>query len=488
MLKKLDKLILTSFIGPLLVTTSVLVFIFLVQFLILNFDSLIGKNLPITVYLELIFYLSLQMIPQVLPLGFLLAALMTYGTLGEFSELTAIKSAGISLVRVIQPVFFAVIFLAIGLIFFSNYVLPKTNLQAFSLLYDIKTKKMGFSLKPGAFYYGLPGYAIKANHVDPDGRRLKQVIIYDHSDGNANKKVTMADSGMMYTIYNDRYLVLELFNGSNFSEVSEQNTGRNLEYVRNKYSKSKIVFSLSSFDLNRTRQELFSGHKFMRNLEQLQVDIDSMEKVKTESLVNFESNLKAYYNYLGRSQKLEDQGRAPSVSTMRIIERQDNGTIDDHKYQLYMAANQARNIKTFSGGFADHYQELTRNGNEFKIEMQKKFTLATACLVLFLIGAPVGSIIRKGGLGVPILVGIIFFILYYILTIVGEKWAKEGVVQIEVGLWAANLILFGVALFFLQQARRDASLFDLDFYSGAISTVRGWFQKNKAKPLAQQQD
>jgi lipopolysaccharide export system permease protein len=272
---------------------------------------------------------------------------------------------------------------------------------------------MGFSLKPGAFYYGLPGYAIKANQVDPDGRRLKQVIIYDHSDGNANKKVTMADSGMMYTIYNDRYLVLELFQGSNFSEVTEQNTGKNLEYVRNRYSKSKIVFSLSSFDLNRTRQELFSGHKFMRNLEQLQLDIDSMDKVKREALINYESNLKAYYNYFGRPQKTEDIGRIPGPSILKIIERQDSGNAEDAKYQLYMAANQARNIKTFSAGFADHYQELARNGNEFKIEMQKKFTLATACLVLFLIGAPVGSIIRKGGLGVPILVGIVFFILYF---------------------------------------------------------------------------
>jgi lipopolysaccharide export system permease protein len=221
----------------------------------------------------------------------------------------------------------------------------------------------------------------------------------------------------------------------------------------------------------------------MRNLEQLQLDIDSMDKVKREALINYESNLKAYYNYFGRPQKTEDIGRIPGPSILKIIERQDSGNAEDAKYQLYMAANQARNIKTFSAGFADHYQELARNGNEFKIEMQKKFTLATACLVLFLIGAPVGSIIRKGGLGVPILVGIVFFILYYILTIVGEKWAKEGVVQIEVGLWSANVILFGVALFFMQQARRDASLFDLDFYSAALTTFRGWFQKQKPKEI-----
>ncbi len=474
MIKKLDKLILSAFIGPLLVTTSVLVFIFLVQFLIMNFDSLIGKNLPITVYLELIFYLSLQMIPQVLPLGFLLAALITYGTLGEFSELTAIKSSGISLVRVIQPVLVLVVVLSGAVILFSNYVLPKTNLQAFSLLYDIKTKKMGFSLKPGSFYYGLPGYAIKANEVDPDGRHLKEVIIYDHSDGSANKKVTVADSGQMYTILSDRYLVLELYSGTNYSEVAEQG-GLGQEFVRNKYSKSKIVFSLSSFDLSRTRQELFSGHKFMRNIGQLGHDIDSMKRVKTEAIDNFRSNLMAYYNYISKPTKPSDVGRKPSPAILKMVQKQDAGNADDRKYFLYIATNQARNIKSFSAGFAEHYKELSRMSNEYRIEMQKKFTLAVACIVLFLIGAPVGSIIRKGGLGVPVLVGIVFFILYYILSIVGEKWAKEGVVDVYLGLWASNVILLGVALFFLQQARRDASLFDLDFYSSFIGRIRGLF-------------
>lgn len=480
MFKKLDKLILSAFIGPLIITTSVLVFIFLVQFLILNFDSLIGKNLPFTVYLELIFYLSLQMIPQCLPLSFLLASLITYGTLGEFSELTAIKSSGISLVRVIQPVFQLVFFLSIGLILFSNYVLPRTNLQAFSLLYDIKTKKVGFSLKPGAFYYGIPGYAIKANYVGQDGRSLRDLVIYDHSDGSANRKVTLADSGQMYTILSDRYLTLELFNGINYSEVAEQSTPQQrqgVEFMRNKFVKSKVVFSLSSFDLNRTRQELFAGHRFMRNIEQLDHDVDSMARVKDESLANFKANLMAYYNYTGRPMTPALYDKVPSAQVNTNISKQDSFKIEDRKTIVYLATNQARNVKSFVQGFTDHYKEIRRISNEYSIELQKKFTLAVACVILFLIGAPLGAIIRKGGLGVPVLTSIIFFIFYYILTIVGEKWAKEDVVPVTAGLWAANVILFFVALFFLRQARRDASLFDLDFYSGIITAIADFFKK-----------
>lgn len=465
MIKKLDKLIISAFLGPFVITTAVLVFIFLVQFLILEFEKLIGKNLPITVFIELISYLSLYMVPNALPLAFLLAALITFGTLGEFSELTAIKASGISLLRVIQPVFLLTVVLSIGSVLFTNYVLPHTNLRAFSLLYDIKTKKVGFSLKPGAFYYGLPGYVIKAGSIHPDGKQLKDVVIYDHADGSANKKVTLADSGYMYTIMQDRYLVLELYKGQNYTEVNESNS-RGLEFVRNIFDKSKVVFSLSSFDLTRTRQELFSGHKFMRNIGQLGHDIDSLENDKQRSLQNFQTNMYAYYNYMGKATPKVMEGKALSSRMNELRSQQANFDLEMRKNMVYFATNQARNVKGFIEGYSNGFKEQQKNIAEFKVEMHKKFTVSVACLVLFLIGAPVGSIIRKGGLGVPILVSIVFFIFYYIFTIVGEKWAKEGIVPIPVGIWAANFILLGASLFFIQQARRDASLFELDFYKG----------------------
>lgn len=476
MLKRLDKLIISAFVGPLVITTAVLVFIFLVQFLIMEFDKLIGKNLPITVFLELIGYLSLHMVPNALPLSFLLASLITFGTLGEFSELTAIKASGISLLRIIQPVFLLVVGLSLGSILFTNYVLPHTNLKAFSLLYDIKTKKVGFSLKPGSFYTGLPGYSIKANYIGQDGKSLRDVIIYDHSDGGANNKVTMADSGYMYTILADKYLVLELYSGKNFTEMKEGNQ-RGLEFVRNEFDKSKVVFSLSSFDLTRTRQELFSGHKFMRNIGQLSHDIDSLEKGQEQSLNNFSLNMAAYYNYTGKPISAEVATKPLSSQMQKIRQQQLAMGGDEAKNMIYLATNHARNIKSFIEGYALSQKEQMRSTNDYRIELQKKFTVSVACLVLFLIGAPVGSIIRKGGLGVPILVSIIFFIFYYIFTIVGEKWAKDEVVALPVGIWAANVILLGASLFFIQQARRDASLFELDFY-------RSWFQRLKGKKLA----
>ncbi|MEL6562089.1 MAG: LptF/LptG family permease, partial [Bacteroidota bacterium] len=275
-MKKLDILILKSFIGPFILTTFVSTFILLTQYMLKYFDDFVGKDLGPEVFAELIMYFSVNMMPVAIPLGVLLSSLMTFGNLGEHFELTAIKSAGISLIRALTPIGVFVSFLTVGTFFFNNHVVPAANLKAYSLLYDIKNKKPALDIRAGQFYNGIDGYSIKAKEKFPDNRTLKDVIIYDHSQPvkSGNKTVIIADSAIMYTVYNDRYLKFELFAG-NFYDENPKGPRRkrlNSRYIRNSFDKMEMMFSLASFDLKDTKEELFQNNRQMKNISELTTD------------------------------------------------------------------------------------------------------------------------------------------------------------------------------------------------------------------------
>ena len=253
-MKKIDKLILTSFIGPFIMTFLVVVFILLTQHMLKYFDDIIGKDLGWEVLSQLLFYFAIFMTPVAMPLAVLLSALITFGNLGEHFELTAIKSAGISLVRTIQPIFLFVLILTGIAFYINNNLVPKAALEAYSLLYDIKQKKPALDLREGAFYNGLPDVSIKVNQKFPDGITLKDIIVYDHRKNDGNKEVTVADSGRMSTILNERYLKFELFDGYNYTEgassekeMTGQKNSKAETLTRSKFDKTQVVFDLSSF-------------------------------------------------------------------------------------------------------------------------------------------------------------------------------------------------------------------------------------------------
>ena len=248
-MKKIDKLVLKAWIGPFFLTLAVVVFILLTQTMLKYFEEFVGKNLGATVFAELLFYFSLNLLPMALPLAVLLSSLITFGNLGEHNELTAIKMSGITLARVIAPVGIVVVFLTIGSLFFNDQVVPLANLKAYSLLYDIRQKKPALDIKPGIFYNGLPGYSVKANHKGSDGKSLGDILIYDQTAGRGNISLVTADTGQMYTMYDDRYLVLDLHNGRNYTELLDNNP-KGEEFVRNTFDRSKFIFSLASFDMN----------------------------------------------------------------------------------------------------------------------------------------------------------------------------------------------------------------------------------------------
>ena len=564
-MRRLDTLMLKSFIGPFVLTTTVSNFILLIQYLLKYFDDFVGKNLGAAVFAELLFYFSMNMLQIALPLGVLVASLMTFGNLGENFELTAIKGSGISLIRVLRPIFVFVIFLAIGAFYFNNYAIPAANLKAYSLLYDIKHTKPALDIKAGAFYNGIPDYSIKAKHKLPDGKTLLDVIIYDHTDGRGNKKVILADSSLMYTILDDRYLKLELYNGNYYWEKDDKQTKVN-QFYRTNYFKMDMVFSLASFDLKRRKEELFQNNRQMKNINELTVDIDSFATMIVKSKASLVLNANQSFNYhikdkeliletnryridtvssdqpgyvkssflplgvftqnqtpsKGQQQDTVKKERDPSLYLRKNRSSQDEVEIklqlseeetgklkkvDDEvesdqvlldtlgwdylDQQLYKgkhkrkkasvvstALNQARNIKVNVSSTEQRIYRSRRDKNLYTIEKYKKYSQALACVIMFMIGAPLGAIIKKGGLGMPTIIAILFFIIYYVFTSIGEKSAKEGAMDPYLAVWLSDIVLLPFGLFFLRQARIDARLFDTDFYNIWIEKLRLRFAKN----------
>ena len=291
-MKKIDKLIISSFLGPFFLTFFVVVFILLNIQMLKYFDDIIGKDLGWDVLGTLVFYFAIFTTPTAMPLAVLLSSLIAFGNLGEHFELTAVKSLGISLVRSLLPIFIFVIGLTAVAFYVNNNLVPKAALEAYSLLYDIKQKKPALDLREGTFYNAITDISIKVNDKLPDGQSLKDIIIYDHRNRVGNREVTIADSGRMYTILNDKYLKLELFNGYNYNEGTQQGkdvAGRSdgsQTLSKTKFDKTQIVFDLSSFGLNRTDKKWFQGNRIMRNLNELQYDMDSLNNSVMDQHLN----------------------------------------------------------------------------------------------------------------------------------------------------------------------------------------------------------
>ncbi|MBU2914889.1 LptF/LptG family permease [Reichenbachiella agariperforans] len=584
-MKKLDKLILQSFIGPFILTFLVAVFILLIQYMLKYFDDFIGKDLGFGVFGELMMYFSINMVPMALPLAILISSLMTYGKLGEHFELTAIKSAGISLPRVLLPTFILVIFISIGAFFLNNYLVPHANLRAYSLLYDIKQQKPALDLKEGQFYAGIPDYSIKIREKHKDGIAMSDVVIYDHTNSNGNKKVILADSCRMYTFINDRYLMMELYRGNHYVEEETKSSRQSdiPQLVRTKFDRMDIVFSLSSFDLDRTDMDLFSGNRYMKSVKELGQSIDSMKidqsevhfklysSVATsyrlimggyippsEELVAMQykkdslSRLRTERDSLSKVAELPEVSEAPNVdstigrvaldtteldslkgkkapkkyvarpsvaaggsvvqeremnkeqsisSVMSFLENKKEKKLKNDSLMLTMAEldtvkarvdtfflpvtknkqvatkalSIARGIKSSINSSINRTTYFKRAIDSHTVERYKKYAQSFACIVMFLIGAPLGAIIKRGGLGMPVIVGVVFFIIFYVFTSASDKWAKGGIVDGLYAAWMADAVLLPFGVFFLIQAWKDAKLFDTDFYNVIIErAMRVW--------------
>ena len=491
-MKKIDKLVIGSFFGPFVLTLCVVVFIFLMQLLTQYMNELVGKDIEALDYAKIFYYFSLISVPRALPLAVLLSSLLTFGNLGEFFELTAMKSAGISVWRSMRTIFIASIVITIFAFWYNNQILPWANLKGYSLLYDIKTAKATLNIKEGIFYNDLPGYNIKVDKKYPDGKSLKKLVIYRHpsSDYNGgNKEITLADSGQMYTINNQSYLVFELYNGNQYSETSPNVSATNAtsarQFVRNHFGHYKMVVSLESFGMKRTSEDQFQYHEYMKDVKELTVISDSLQREYGKARENLYPTSKQYYSYVFRNDNVKPAANAPKEGKwIDSLLKKKPLKLADKKLVLASALGQAQNILSFAKSNKSLLLDKQKSWYRYDLEMHHKYTDAVACLVMFLIGASLGAIIKKGGFGVPVLVSVLFFIISYVIKIQGDKWAKDGILWVSAGAWLSNFILALVGLYFTDRALKDSRIFDQDVYLIWIDRLKkrlnesAFFQKN----------
>lgn len=478
-MKKLDKLVLMSFWGPFLITLSVVVFIFLMRIMISYIDEFVSKDVGLSEYTRLFSYFAMSTVPIALPLAMLLSSLMAFGNLGEFFELTALKSAGISVVRVMVPLFVVALVVSVFSFFFNDRVVPWANLKGYSLLYDIKTTKATLKIKEGIFYNDLPGYSIKVDKKVPNSNTMLGMIIYKHDNRSferGNTQVILADSGKMYTINNNGYLVIELFHGNNYQEVVNAAGDRSMAYVsngppnvqtntnfmRNGFDEYKLVVSMESFGLKRTDEDMFKYHEYMKNIEGLTQTTDSLRKDYDRTRDNLIPNSQQYYSYKFKV----DSPYTEKLTAGRWVDSLLTASVSDSTKGVILtnAKSAAGSVQSFAKSNAEYLENKRKEGNRYELEKLHKYTQAFSCFVMFLIGAPLGAIIKKGGFGVPVLVSIIFFILMYVLTIQGDKYVKDGMLNVTIGAWLANSVLLAIGLYFVEKARNDSRIFEKDVY------------------------
>lgn len=453
-MKKIDRLILRSFVGPLMLTFSIAVFVLLMQFVWKYIDDLVGKGLEFSVIGELLLYASATFVPMALPIAVLFASIMTMGNFGEKYELVAMKAGGISVSRVMMPMTLVVLVLTGVAFYFSNNVMPSAMLKYRMTLYDITRKKPAVNIRPGEYYKDIEGYVIRIGSKDQDGRTLHDIVIYDHTKGQMETTVIVAKQGVMQSSADNQYLRFTLYNGYSYNELS---TGEN--YYRRPltsigFDEQTITFDISSFAFNRSGEDLFKGSYQMMNVAQLDTTVRRLEGSLAERCVQGRDDVTSSLHAWRNSAPGSKVSRTDSISVFS------QSPTRDRQRRIY---NYAINAASSAAKDAKMHFDIQRGDQEYinrhYIEWQRKYTLSMACLLLFLIGAPFGSIVRKGGLGMPLVASVVFFVLYYVIGMIAEKAVREGAIG-PFGMWISFFSMLPIGIVLTVEATTDSSLFD----------------------------
>ena len=420
---------------------------------------MVGKGLDIRVVLELMFYASATFFPLALPLSVLLSTIMAFGKLSETYELVAFKSAGVSLLRVMLPLI-SVVLLICGIAFvFANNFIPKANLKFHSLLFDIRAQRPSFDIKEGQFYSGIDGYVIRISHKVKNSKIVKGVMIYDHTANKGSNIVLTADSGILETGPNQQSLNVLLYHGHRYEEMESNIHVKSSFPLNRQYFESyNLKFDLTAFKLSRTKEELFKNHWEMLNINQLQDYTDSMNRVIDTNLKNVPAFARPFINFYADPKFYTNYKPIPQIPTYKSSYLELTKK-ESHKSTLEIAMVNSRSLKQLM----EEQATALRNNEElrarFEIEWHRKFSLSLACLTLFFIGAPLGAIIRKGGLGMPTVVAIFMFLIFYVLNITFEKSAKQVSIDALSGMWIPTLILMPIGLYLTYKANNDSISF-----------------------------
>jgi len=469
-MKQLDRFVLKSYLGPLIMTFFIALFILLLQFVWKYIDDLVGKGLEWYIIVKLLFYASTTFVPMALPLAILLSSLMMFGNLGEHYELVTLKAAGISLSRIMRPLIIISILISLVAFYFANVVLPAANLKFLSLLYDVRQKKLAFNLREGMFYNGIEGFVIRVGHKDKDGNTIRDVMVYDHSQHKGNTSLTVAEWGKMELTPDKRFLIFRLYNGINYEErVDLRGHEQTHPFQRTSFREQSQRFNLAAFQLTRTDENLFKKNYEMQNIRQLQFAIDSISRQLSLDKKSFKkstlSNL-VFYSQMDTTEIVNtDTGKLFNRFILSGLKHEERDAA------LESAKNSALSVKQNLETSKESLSSKNRLIYKHQIVFHKKFSFSIACFLLFFIGAPLGAIIRKGGLGMPAVVSTLFFILFWVISFIGEKYTVEGVLPAWEGMWIASALLLPIGIFLTYKATNDASLFDIDAWTAVLKRL-----------------
>jgi lipopolysaccharide export system permease protein len=478
-IKQLDIYLIKSFIGPLLVTFFIAIFVLLMQFLWTYIDELAGKGLSTGVILQLMYYASATFVPMALPLAILLSSLMTYGNLGENYELIAAKASGISLWQLMKPLVVVAIILTGVTFYFSNNILPKANLKMMSLLRDVRQQKPTLNIREGIFNRDLDNYVIKVGKKDKDGKHIENIIIYDHSNYGPALRITTAQNGIMETTPDQRYLVFTLFNGMSYMEIREKRDDYyTIPLQRIYFDKQILHINISNFAFQRSDPGLLKEHYKMLNISQLQYFIDSLnndyQNIQDQQSTMIAMTFNNFWIYIKNDSTFKTNTNVSEHTFDSLINLLD----DIHRREMYkMAADHILNNANMIDNQADLSKALKKSKAYYEIEWHRKFTLAIACLLLFFIGAPLGAIIRKGGLGFPLVISVLIFVIYYIITIIFEKTAKDLLISPLMGMWLPTFILLILGIWITIKTIKDSPLMEADAWLKRINNFNKFFKK-----------
>ncbi len=557
-MKKIDQLLLTSFIPPFIVTFMIAIFVLVMQTLWLYIDDIAGKGLGMFLVIELLAYKCVSLIPLALPLAILISSVMVLGNLAEYYELSSFKSAGVPLLRVMQPLMFYALGAVAFSYFTSNNLIPIANLKFGSRMYDIQRQKPALRLDEGIFNDDFQGYAIHIGDKAPDDRTIRNVLIYDHEEAARGRMSQItAETGEMFTMKDGDYFVMKLRNGHQYIETRPTRSGekQDFPFVRVSFEEWTKVFDLSEFELRRTNEDLFRSNRHMMSIDQLKEAIDSMSFRILTREKNFVNNISEYFFYIPIDSTLLnlEAEKAKADSLAAIIEQDslsatsDTATTDGEmpeevvktvlakgstaatsekvrraeaairarrasrsrgrpleqvinkelpEYETYLhtfsigeqgrllskAKTLVRSIESQSSSAYRSLDRMKENEVKFIYEMHTKYSMAVVCFIFLFIGAPMGAIVRKGGFGYPILVSIIFFMLFIILTIFCRKIAETFVVPAQLAAWLPCLVLFPLGLVLTYRAMNDSKVIDSDRFFSFFSKLFKRKDKNDAAP------
>jgi len=476
--KKLDKLIVKAFVGPFIATFFITLLVLVMQFFWLYIDDFVGKGLGIDIILKFIWYQSAVLIPLALPLAILLSSLMTFGSLGESFELVAIKSAGISLLRFMRPLFIISLFVSGIAFLFSNYIIPVAFLKSRTLLTDIVYAKPAFDLKEGVFYDRINGFAIKIGKKEANDSIIRDVIVYEQGNPVQDNFI-IAKSGVMRVTEDKRYLEFNLKDGWRYEERGENNfNDDNTDYIRLNFKEYKKQFDLSSFQFVQTDDSVNKNSERVYSMRQLNIAIDSLEKENKKARKQFDEEVASSSLKFSRYIDSTSNKKLATDSLFKVAKNFNELIPDSATYGVHQGA--ISQVNALSSSIANReiiMKEKEKNLRRHKIEWHRKIILSMACMILFLIGAPLGSIIRKGGLGTPLIAAISFFMVFYFSTTVGEKFAKEDTLTPFAGMWLAAFILVPIGIFLTYKAMRDSQLLNKEWYYRMAKSFRQFIEQ-----------